>query len=355
MKRSIIFRFLVAVLCAAGCTSEKVADVPECHLTGTVMKTDEIIGTSLQEVTDTSLVAIQYDQECMSLYEIEGDSLKLRRQFAYKGRGPHEFIFMTVKMRKDGVLDVINSGSYGDLMSLQSVSIEDLWEGKPMSEMWEESDLSWMENFFFGGDFTLAEDGRYYFLGDNFGTANLITAVDLRDRKREGLGYWIEDKYEGPVLPKQGIYLANSGIFSHGDKLLYVCGENRYAELLTVSSGAITERKVLYGDHPIYSAAPDGLNYRLLPENHRGIRACVTDSLIYLRLDESDVRMLPYKGYSWYYGDEIEVYDWAGNHLKRYITDRPFHTMKVSEGDSLLYTVTKDLETEEPIIMRYRM
>ena len=27
MKRSIIFRFLVAVLCAAGCTSEKVADV----------------------------------------------------------------------------------------------------------------------------------------------------------------------------------------------------------------------------------------------------------------------------------------------------------------------------------------
>ena len=58
MKRSIIFRFLVAVLCAAGCTSEKVADVPECHLTGTVMKTNEIIGTSLQEVTDTSLVAI---------------------------------------------------------------------------------------------------------------------------------------------------------------------------------------------------------------------------------------------------------------------------------------------------------
>ena len=99
--------------------AEKVADVPECHLTGTVMKTNEIIGTSLQEVTDTSLVAIQYDQECMSLYEIEGDSLKLRRQFAYKGRGPHEFIFMTVKMRKDGVLDVINSGSYGDLMSLQ--------------------------------------------------------------------------------------------------------------------------------------------------------------------------------------------------------------------------------------------
>ena len=28
---------------------------------------------------------------------------------------------------------------------------------------------------------------------------------------------------------------------------------------------------------------------------------------------------------------------------------------KTHPGDSLLYTVTKDLETEEPIIMRYRM
>ena len=355
MKRMKIYQLFVLVFCMTGCTSEKTADVPEYHLAGIEMKSDEILGTSLEEVTDTSLATIQYGQEYMSLYEIEGDSLKLRRKFAYKGRGPNEFIFMTVKMRRDGVMDLINSGSYGDLMTMQSVSIKDLWAGKPLSEVWKKTDLSWMENFFFGNDFTLAEDGTYYFLGDKFGTANLITAVDLQSEKSTGLGYWIEDKYDGPVLPKQGIYLANSSIFSNGDKILYVCGENRYAELLTVSSGEITDRKVLYDDHPIYSAAPDGLNYRLLPDNHRGIRACVTDSLIYFRLDVSDVRMLPYKGYSWYYGDEIEVFDWDGNYLKKYITDRPFHTMKVSEGDSLLYTVTKDLETEEPIIMRYEM
>ena len=356
MKRIIVFYILIPFVYAVSCTSDKGREVPEEYLSGAVMKTGDIIGFSLEDVTDTSLVMkTMAEDSFMAVYEVCGDTVSLRHEFAKKGRGPHEFISITSKMRDGSVMDIMNSGSYGDLMTMQMIDLNDLGTEKSASDLWQSEDLSWMENFYFGGDFVRKDDGSYYFLGDKFGTENLISRVNIRMGKYESLDYWIEDKYEGPVLPKQSVYLVNAHLYLNGDKLLYVCGENRYAEILTISSDEIVARNIIYGDCPIYSAAPDGLNYRILAGNHRGIRSCVTDKYIYLRPDVSDERMRSYKGYPWYYNDEIYVFDWDGNLQKKYITDTPFHTLKVTDDDRFLYTITKDIETEEPIIMRYEI
>ena len=59
------------------------------------------------------------------------------------------------------------------------------------------------------------------------------------------------------------------------------------------------------------------------------------------------------QGYSSTYTDEIEVYDWNGKFIDNYETDRPFFTFAVSPDNRFLYTLSKDLDTEERIVMRY--
>ena len=62
-----------------------------------------------------------------------------------------------------------------------------------------------------------------------------------------------------------------------------------------------------------------------------------------------------YKGYPGYYYDEIEVYDWDGNFVRNYQTAQPFMTMSVTDDDSTLYTISVDLDTMEPEIVKYML
>ena len=51
--------------------------------------------------------------------------------------------------------------------------------------------------------------------------------------------------------------------------------------------------------------------------------------------------------------DMIEVYDWDGDFIRKFQTSVPFDAMSVSEDDKVLYTLSVDLDSMEPVVIRY--
>ena len=71
----------------------------------------------------------------------------------------------------------------------------------------------------------------------------------------------------------------------------------------------------------------------------RGIRVCTTERYIYAVLCGRWNYPEKYKGYPCGYRDEIEVYDWDGDFIRKFQTSVPFDAMSVSEDDKVLYFV----------------
>jgi len=85
----------------------------------------------------------------------------------------------------------------------------------------------------------------------------------------------------------------------------------------------------------------------------RGIRVCTTERYIYAVLCGRWNYPEKYKGYPCGYRDEIEVYDWDGDFIRKFQTSVPFDAMSVSEDDKVLYTLSVDLDSMEPVVIRY--
>ena len=124
-----------------------------------------------------------------------------------------------------------------------------------------------------------------------------------------------------------------------------------------IKDGEFIKIKELYSHLPQYEIKQDE-NIRYLADGEYGILLCSTATHIYAQVGRTVKEVKQgdnYKGYPNSYFDEIEVYDWDGRFIDNYQTDRPFLTFTVSEDNHFLYTFTEDIDTKEPLIMRYRL
>ncbi len=322
------------------------------RIEGITLAADDFIGSGFIGVNDNLLLFQFYDPDSLAVaYSMDGDALNLCGHFLLKGRGPKEFDQPYCRMSQNDV-HIINCEGYCSLESFRTGVVD---TSAICAEFHIDSrqDIKWVNPFYFGGDFIVLEDGKVMALGDRFGEKNLLSIIDVEKKIVTPLGYWIEDGYDGPVLPKQSIYLSNSKIYMNGNKLLYACGEGRYLELLTLDGDTIVGRSAIYDTYPEYESDRDQMNYRIHRNNYRGMRVFATDAYIYVRLVPLRSPHEKFKGYPWYYFDEVEVYDWDGNFIKNYQTDTPFYAMAVTPDDKCLYTLTHSLSTNETILCRY--
>ena len=92
-----------------------------------------------------------------------------------------------------------------------------------------------------------------------------------------------------------------------------------------------------------------------------GINVFTTSTFIFVHLktyqDEEGLQqsISDFKGYPYYYNDELEVYDWNGNFLRNYQTIIPFYDFFVTEDHKTLFTISQDLNTYEPIMVKYEL
>lgn len=356
MKSYFKLSLAIFVLVITGCETRYIGkkEVTD-HIKGEVLAVDMLMGNSFIGMKDDMLAMKSYDKDSMAVvYRICGDSLHCERHFGVKGRGPFEFDMAVFSQEVDSlyVIDEVQFG--GELMSMRSIDFRHPDRAYDY-RLWKEDDLQWMNPFHFGDGFVSLGGQKFLFLGSRYDTEELLTKVDIGKKETHPLGYWIEDDYEGPVLPKQSAYLSNSKLHKHGNRILFACGEGRYLELFDIEGDSIARRIPIYDIRPDYEAAEDKLNYAMHYENLRGMRVCTTDRYIYVHLNVYTHEMKPYKGYPFYYFDELEVYDWDGRFICNYQTDVPFCDMIVSENDETIYVYTQDIETKEPVIMRYSL
>ena len=321
------------------------------YISGQVLYSRDLIGDTFIGITgDTVLMEFYKADNICGIFKVEGDSLVKINEVLYRGRGPNEFLTPMLKISGDSLYAVDRNGRGPG--KICRMSLGDLSVMGNNHASWEGSDLTWSNPMKSGSDFQPLGEGRILLTGDVYGAMNILSVLDVRERKRTQVGYWIKDGYTGPVIPKQSIYTAGASLSRKGDRILYVCGEGRYMELLDLRDGKIVDRKAIYSEYPKY-ADIDGLNFGADIKGNRGMKVYATSDYIYAMLYGSLDYSKTYKGYPCYFFDEVEVYDWEGNFVRNYRTSQPFMTFAVADDDSALYTLSMDLDTSEPQMVKY--
>lgn len=350
--KSFLFVMAAAMLLIS-CNSGRGDDLPKKvtdYIEGRVLHCNDIVGNGFVSVLgDTVIMKYYRARHICAMFTVSGDTLSKVSDFLYRGRGPKELLNPILR-EENGCVYALDRTGYGAGRMLK-IPIDSTDFVDDLS-CWEEEDLTWSNPMNMGGgDFLFLSDGNMLLTGDDWGVENLLSVLDLTKKRKYPVGYWIEDGYDGAVLPKQSLY-GKMSLFRNGEKVLYVCGEGRYMELLGMEKGKIISRTSIYAQPPEY-IDKDGLNFGLTSDSERGIRVCTTERYIYAVLCGRWNYPEKYKGYPCGYRDEIEVYDWDGDFIRKFQTSVPFDAMSVSEDDKVLYTLSVDLDSMEPVVIRY--
>jgi hypothetical protein len=296
----------------------------------------------------------------INIYQIKGDSLFTKPRLFSAGTGPYEgfivtglynaknhkfFLFENHGILKDGYVIDIN----------QDIDIYN-------TSLWEKLDFSKIKNHRIGHSYAYLNDTALLAVGGIFNEPNILTIINPNSQETIPLSFWIDEASHQNLHVQQAVYVNEAEIFHNKilDKYLYVCGSGRYMEIFKLDNHKVIQRTVVESIMPEYKIGEDGINYHYKRDfKHRGLKISVTDNFIYAKREEyttnQDLASQTYKGYSFYYNDIIDIYDWDGNWVKCYQTDTPFADLLVFPTDNLLYTTTCDLETGEVIIKKYQL
>lgn len=274
--------------------------------------------------------------------------------FASKGRGPGEFRYAVTEVYGDTLYIAENQGALQKIVAVPLNALQD-------KSLWKYSDFSQIGNLHVAS-FCHRDASHYLFAGGEYGKEELLTVVDASDLSvADIISFWPEDGFDGSNNVKQTVYLRNSTVHANHDRILFTCGEGRFAVLYYLDSLCrVAEKKVIFQTFPDYGDKGDGLNPSLKAGALRGIKAYVTEKNLYFMLHRwKDVggKTIPpdYKGYPAVYDDRIEVYDWYGNFQCAFQTDVPFVSFGVTPDNSCLFALTKDLTDESVMIRKYTL
>jgi len=292
------------------------------------------------------------DTSRVVFYRIEGDSLKYAAGIINKGRGPHEFIYVEFSLCKD-TLFVSNSSPTG---------MSEIW-GIPLNDIPHIGDINRWKAYKWSGQkimtglsFAKASGGKFIVAGGLTNTRHILSMVDFPKNQLNQFDLWPKDSTAASLFSKQMVYLQSHLAINDG-KLFYACLEGRYMFITKIGEKSLGKPVYIYSHLPGYKARPDG-NVDFDDDCEYGIFPYTTSRFIYAQLERNRKEIdasEEYKGYPWLYFDEIEVYDWKGKFIGNFRTDKPFSSFVVSPDDRFVYTLSIDLQTKEPEIIRYNL
>ena len=212
----------------------------------------------------------------------------------------------------------------------------------------------------FRHSFAYISDSSLLAIGGRYDTKDLLSIIHLNnDMTLTPLDFWPSDEFDGNFRTKQALYMDNAKIFKNDalDKYLYVSMMGKYMEVFDIIDNQIANRQSICDIYPKYETHNDGVDYKTEDEINRGFYVYTTDSLIYARPIEFSLESLRsgenYKGYSLFFSENIHVFDWSGNFMRKYELDTPIYSFIVDDKNDVLYTTTVDLETDESIVKKY--
>ncbi|MDR1882072.1 MAG: TolB-like 6-bladed beta-propeller domain-containing protein [Prevotella sp.] len=295
----------------------------------------------------------------INVYRLRNDSLIRSHRFLNRGQGPYEIgVFGSLYDKKSKTLSFFENErafTKGYVIDLNSKN------GTQNKESWKQLDFSGIKEYRFGHDFTYISDSLLLAIGGKYNNKEILSVIHLNNNKGEAtsLDLWPDDGYEDNPFVKQSIYMDNALILKNSflNKYLYVSMMGKYMEIFQIKDNQIVNRQAICEIYPEYEAEEDGLNYKTEKETDRGFYVYTTDSLIYARPIEFSMEELRtggnYKGYGLGFNENVHVFDWNGNPIKKFELDTPFHSFIVDDKDSIMYTLTTDLNTDESLVKKY--
>ena len=147
-------------------------------------------------------------------------------------------------------------------------------------------------------------------------------------------------------MSQQGKFRIKPG----GKSILFTHSSNPFFDILEIENNNITLKFRMEGEAPDFkgSDSPSGMSAVMTDENIYGfISSSTTDDFIYL-LYSGKTRVQGNENYA----DEIWVYDWDGNPIKKFLLDQEVNQIAVSPNDEFLISYHDD---GKPNLTRYKL
>ncbi|WP_298063993.1 BF3164 family lipoprotein [uncultured Rikenella sp.] len=294
------------------------------------------------------------DDQLWNLYELKGDSLIRMGNFIRNGKGPKEVLsraYLTV--RDDGSLLIAPNGynTHFFISDKHPDSILNPHSWKTFNYPRTNSYLGMVRPLGKNGYILPSSTGGLDYLYERFTVGDSIfTGTNSPFPERES---------ECSNLSKSMAYKVQLYRRPGEDRYVSVAYFGDWVTIFNVEGDSITRKKSILNTPPTFTLREDGINIRYDDENSMGFLAAVTEDYIYLfkhLIKYGDFgHILEYKGYPATYSDEIWVYDWEGNPVRRFILDVPVAMIGTDPQDQFLYAALIDPETSDQRILRFAL
>lgn len=350
--------YLLLGLCFYACTplGKDEGWVPEIQLEGKMLLTDSLyMGKYFSFLIGNEMIMPSYLLDTLVYVgEIKGDSLITSSGFLSYGTGPNEMsgYFCLSKDDTDSTISVLDYNG-GRLNFVYKIPLAK--DKRYDKNLWKKYSFEKVTKYRCANPaFVQLSDSTLLLGAGTYDASYVLSIVNLKTQEVTPVDFWpLEDGVDCPNLVRQAMYMDNARLYRNGTKILYCCGSGHYAFIFELEGDKMVNKRTLFDVYPEYKVAPDGVNYHYTSGCNKALQVCVTQRFVYVRVKEYESRRATYKGYPYNYSDEIRVFDWEGNELKKYLLDIPCSFFIVDENDECMYTKTVDLKTDESQLMTY--
>lgn len=357
MKKLTSFLFAVVMLTScSSITTKNIEELPVENLQGKLLCPDsKCIGAYPRLITNDFWFSQVYrdDVNCCICVQY-GDSLLAKNYAFYRGKGRGEYDAVSFSLSFEGDLGVLNYAANGNqLLSFSSFPKSDL--NRLDFSKGQRFDLMKLPPIRFAtNSFQVLSDSTILLPGAPFSqVGHLFSVVNIKSLKTETLDFWPQDKFVGDSLSKHSVYTDNSKIFKAKDRYLYLCGWERYAFIFSIDNGKVVVDKELFSVMPAYKEAPGG-NYELLKNSGKRLAVDVDEDAIYVLMIEKNLYGKAPKNYmESQYGNEVQVYDWDGNPIRRIVLEKVGSSIKISADKKKLYLFSENPKTKNDEVWIY--
>ncbi len=363
MNRIVLMWLLVCVACTSqpnrvteGETSSATS-IKEVGLKGTCLAADSILwGMKIDYACNDRLFIQELaNTEQYGIYKVNRDRLQKEGSFLKKGDGPYEVLHPDLWGHvQDSAFYVSNFP--GRLDRIYRISMKDVLNKAKWKLVRFPDPKKGMLLF---PSIAIMNDSCCVVTGSDVNSESILSYVNLESEEFTELNF----KFPGFRTAKdhcvmEHLVYCDAQILKHPsqDKLLYACRSGRYMHILEMKDKSIERIIPLFSQEPSYEMSS---KYKKLKEDsYRGIIAKVTEDFVYglvipYTKKEAKTNKL-YKSLPNYFSDQLYVFDWDGNLIKKYLLDRPVCSFEVDEAKGALYATSYD-SSNEPIVIQYRL
>ena len=302
-----------------------------------------------------------------SLLRWNRDSIICVTNFLALGRGPKEVLIPKAikNLNLDSLIIYDNSNRNNKIISiplagnLENLTRVDLWRERYVdyiSDFDKIIVLDRKENLFLGmHTYSYGGNSRMYLIDLNRDEITPLNLYYPKDKSKT------EDNINNMLR-----YIAYSGIIEKHpslDRFVYISESNLYMQIfnLDYENRQIDIVKEVHDYYPDYKmveryGAP---NVSFSSSSRFGfVQYYTTKNRIYLLMNDftyADVRkMSTINGHSFSFSNNVYVYDWDGNHVKKLVLDEYIDTFFVDDEDQYLFGTTYSLDDPSYPVVGYR-